>query len=130
MPTYVRRKGKKHIFGKYRSYLRSIAGKAPTAVGYVISNKAAQYILENGIPVNSLADWPECVSKLIHEKEFRIVYPKLIYHSNERSYSIISKYGRNINNNMRILGIYIPPMNYVMRSITRAPRKIIDIKIR
>ena len=131
IPTYVHRKGNKHIFGKYRSYLRSIAGKTPTAVGYVISNKAAQYILENGIPVNCAADWPECVGNFVHEKEFRIVYPQLIYHSSEKSDSILSKYRRKITRTKRrILGIYIPPMDHVMRSIARAPRKLFDIKLR
>ena len=131
IPTYVRRRGKKQIFGKYRSYLRSIAGKAPAAVGYVISNKAAHYILENGVPVNSQADWPECVGKIIQENNFRIVYPQLIYHSNERSGSILLKHGNNIYKiKNRILGIYIPPMNYIMRSIKRAPRKLFDIKLR
>ena len=131
MPTYVRRKGKIHIFGKYSSYLRSIAGKAQAAVGYVISNKAAKYILENGIPINRHADWPDCVSTLIYNNDFRIVYPQLIYHSNERSSSILLKYSRNILKiKLRIFGIYIPPMNYVIRSISRVPRKIFDIKLR
>ena len=130
MPTYVHRKGKRPVFGKYRSYLRSRAGKSPAAVGYIISYSAANFILENGFPISNIADWPDCVGKLVQDKEFRIVYPPLIYHPAERSGSILDRYGRKDNKEKRrFLGLYIPPMIHMKQSYARAPRKLFAKKL-
>ena len=134
LPIYVNRKSKNQIFGKYISYLHSKASSSFSyTVCYIISYNAAQFILENGFPVNSVADWPECVEKFVHNGEFRIVYPQLIYHTGEGRGvgSIIGPYSRKVRKDKkRILGIYIQPINYIIKSYTRAIRKIYAMKIR
>ena len=127
-PTYVKRTGQRKVFGKYKSYLRSICGKAPLAVGYVISNEVAHHFIKYGIPVDCQADWPECIDTLINDQECRIINPTLIHHPAEGS--ILDQYGRNLNKEKRrFFGVYVPKFRYILRSYARAPYKIAAIKL-
>lgn len=130
MPIFVRRKGRKFIFGKFRSYICSSAKVPRLAIGYVISKYAAKYLLDHGTPVTNTADWPNCISKLIKNKNFRIVHPPLIHHADMQE-SIIDQYGRNEErkSKRRFLGIYIPPKQGIIDTLIRSPHKLFSKRI-
>ena len=89
--TRVSRTGQKHLFGSYRSYLRT-KFKSQSTAGYVISNHAARHILENGLPITWEADWPKCVESLIAEKRIRVVHPHIVRLSPLACKSILGNY--------------------------------------
>ena len=130
MPIYVRRKSQKIIFGKYRSYLCSMAKTPRSAVGYVVSNEAAKYFINNGIPVNHAADWPYCINQLIKNQEYRIVYPPLIHHDPLKK-SLLDHYGRSKikKERRRFFGIYVPPIRGILDTLNRSPHKIFAKRI-
>ena len=124
--TRVSRLGSKHLFGAHSSYLRS-KFKSPSAVGYVISNRAARHILENGVPVTQRSDWPKCVEEFISEKRFRVVNPPIVKHPRKQvdDHSIISQFGReDTKNKRRFLGVYIPPVRTMLVSIVKGPIRL------
>ena len=130
IPIFVRRKGQNIIFGKFRSYICSSAKVPRLTVGYVISKYAAKYLLDHGTPITSTADWPNCISKLIKNMNFRIVHPPLIHHTDMQE-SIINQYGRSEErkSKRRLLGIYIPPKQGVIDTLIRSPHKLFSKRI-
>ena len=124
--TRVSRLGRKHLFGAHSSYVRS-KFKSPSAVGYVISIRAARHILENGVPVTQRSDWPKCVEEFISEKRFRVVSPPIVKHPKKHvdDQSIISQFGReDTKNKRRLLGVYIPPVRTMLVSIAKGPIRL------
>ena len=93
---YISGSTSKPIFGNYKSFLPQAAkptySRVVGAYGYVISKAAAEHILKHAFPVTNVSDWPYCVSDLYKKKEFRIVYPRLIYHTGDIRKSIVKKY--------------------------------------
>ena len=123
--TRVSRMGQKRLFGSYHSYLRT-KFKSQSTAGYVISNRAAKHILENGVPITQQADWPNCVDELIVEKRIRVVYPHIVKHSPLAGQSIISRYRKE---KRRFLGVYTPPVRTMIQSCARGPLKLITKRI-
>ena len=94
---------------------------------------AARHIVGNALPVDKEADWPSCVDDFIQEKQFRCVYPPLVFHQSIEGGvpSIISDHGRWANKTKRrFLGIYTPPLEQVLRSYRRAPYKLLYRRLR
>ena len=121
----VSRLGRKHLFGSYRSYLRT-KFKSRSAAGYVISHRAARHILENGLPITQQADWPNCVDGLVAEKRVRVVHPFIVKHSPPAGQSILSNHRKK---KRRFLGIYTPPVKTMLLSIARGPLKLITKRV-
>lgn len=94
--VYIRKNRSKILFGHFKSFIprapKPTYFRTEGAYGYVISKKAAELILKHAFPVTNVSDWPHCVSELHDKKEFRIVYPRLIYHSGDMKKSIIKKH--------------------------------------
>ena len=129
-PLYVRKKGQKNVFGKYKSYLPAIGNSPAGAFGYVLSNKSAQFILDNGVPVTNRPDWPYCVGKIIINKEFRIIYPSLVHHPKGTTQSQVEPYRQEVKKHRRrFWGIYIPPKRAIVDSFIRSYFKLFAIKI-
>ncbi|MCY4006887.1 MAG: glycosyltransferase family 25 protein [Rhodobacteraceae bacterium] len=131
--TFVSWHGAKRLFGNYVSYIRVPRMKNPGAVAYTISLRAARHIVGNALPVDKEADWPSCVDDFIQEKQFRCVYPPLVFHQSIEGGvpSIISDHGRWANKTKRrFLGIYTPPLEQVLRSYRRAPYKLLYRRLR
>ena len=118
--TRVSRIGQRHLFGPYSSYLRTRV-KSTSTTAYVISNRAARHIVSNGVPITREADWPKCVEDLVAEKQIRVVYPVVVEHPPLIGHSIITNYEHNPAKR-RLLGIYIPPFQNVMKSWARGLR--------
>ena len=121
----VSRLGRKHLFDFYSSYLRT-RFKSRSTAGYVISNRAARHILENGLPITQQADWPQCVDDLVEEKRIRVVYPLIVKNSQFAGQSILSNHRKK---KRRILGVYTPPVKTMLLSIARGPLKLITKRV-
>ena len=94
--VYIRKSRSKKLFGNYRSFIphapKPTYFRTVGAYGYIISREAAEYILKHAFPITNVPDWPRCVSQLHDKREFRIVYPRLIYHTFNNEKSIVKKY--------------------------------------
>ena len=123
--TRVSRTGQKHLFGSYRSYLRT-KFKSQSTAGYVISNHAAKHLQEDGLPITQQADWPKCVEDLIAEKRVRVVHPHIVRHSPLAGQSILSNHRKK---KRRFLGVYTPPVKTMLLSIARGPLKLITKRV-
>ena len=120
--TRVFRIKRQHLFGSYNSYLRTKVGSG-SAAAYVISNRAARHILDKAVPITREADWPKCVEDLIDEKRCRVVYPVIVKHPPYSGQSTITNYGHNNpRKKRRLLGIYIPPFQDMVKSWVRGLR--------
>ena len=100
--TYVQRKGRKDLFGDYKSFERITTVKALAATGYVISNSAAQHFLDNALPIRSPADWPVCIDQL----NCRLVYPQLV---TSQDYPSIIGFRKSTRRQISLLGVKIKP---------------------
>ena len=89
--TRVSRSRRKYLFDHYSSYLRTKV-KSGSTTAYVISHRAAKHILENGVPITQVADWPNCVEEFIMEERFRVVYPVIVRHPPYVGQSTITNY--------------------------------------
>ena len=125
--TRVSRIGKKHLFGPYNSYLRT-RFRSTSTTAYVISNRAARHISNNGVPITREADWPNCVEDLVAKKRCRVVYPVIVEHPPFFGNSTITNY-EQVQEKRRWLGVYIPPARTMMLSCTRGPLKLITKRV-
>ena len=126
--TRVYRFSNRNLFSHYKSYLIHPKWRVSGATGYIISREAACHFFNNALPVDTSADWPFCIDYLVNNKRCRVVYPYLVKHPKfNEDKSIIRRYGRGdykIIKKKRWLGIYIPPLNKIIKSISYTPYKI------
>ena len=130
-PTFVRKGGVKHLFANHSSYLRAPFMSAYGTCAYVISKHGASFLANNAFPVSQVADWPDCIEKLIANRQFRCVHPLLVKH--DFVCSLIGQAGqtgwKSHKENHRFLGIYIPPFQRQIRSLQKLPYKLFSKRL-
>ena len=126
--THVRRTGCRPLFGPYCAWLR-VKARSTGSAGYVISHRGAELIATHAMPVHQVSDWPDCVDKMVKERRVEVVYPRLVHHPKDGDSSTISTAHGAIKDSRKFLGIYIPPLRYVMRSWARWPWKLLGKKL-
>lgn len=118
--TYIRSRSAKRLFGGFKSYPSEPGIYIQGAVGYIVSIGAARFLLENALPVRSVADWPACTEEFKSRNSWFLVYPKLVDHARPQKYDDSSIIGsRHIKSKRRFLGVYIPPWKEVFNSYRR-----------
>ena len=129
--TRVRMMGSKKLFGKYRSYLRSVHFTSHSTAGYVISKFGANFMLNHCLPIRAVADWPNCVDDLVLADRFRVVFPHIVkVPPASIGRSTITNYDSiNETKKRRLFGIYVPPINIILRSLARSPFKLLTRKL-
>lgn len=121
-PTYVHPSNSEDIFKGFTAYQCMPSVRVVSAVGYIISFAAAKHILNNALPVNSVADWPKCTELFKSNQSWRLIHPRLVKHTwkdNNGEPSIIgpmrsSRVGQK--KKRRFLGFYIPPWKRMVDS--------------
>ncbi len=121
---YVHRAKAKSLFGKYISFCHEPGVRHAGATGYIVSLSAARFILNNSLPVTSVADWPDCVERFRIEQKWHLISPKLVHHDKIQPSTIDPiRITRPTNNpshtKKRLLGVYIPHRTKVWQSLER-----------
>ncbi len=125
--TYVRRRSAKPLFDQYKSYPCVPDEHCLGAVAYIVSNAAASHILNHAIPINNVADWPDCTEHFKRCGRWNVVYPRLVEHPRRgHGNSIIGDFGRS-RVKRRFLGIYVPPMKNIARSWVRRAIRLTQV---
>ena len=132
--TYVFYEGKQFLLGKYHSYIQAPFFRYSSTGGYVISKNGAQHLLENGVPINKKADWPDCLEDLKAKKSCKLVFPPLVVqnhlHDGGFESMIDLNQGDRKKNRRRFLGIQVPSQKEMIRSFLASIHKPIRRRLK